>query len=77
MLKKLIPVVATSAALFVGIAAMSVSAEARPWHHGWRHMHHGHGHMFMMPAYHTAHCHWRHGWHHGHPVNVRVCRPVY
>ncbi|MEP6828183.1 MAG: hypothetical protein ABJA10_08915 [Aestuariivirga sp.] len=73
MLKKLITVAAVSAAMFAGVAAMSGSAEARPWHR--RHWHHGH--MFMTPVYHPIHCVWRHRWHHGHRVNVRVCRTVY
>ncbi len=47
--------------------------------HAWRHFNHGHGHhMFMMTSnYGPGLCHWRTSWHHGHPVNVRVCRPVY
>lgn len=77
MLKKLVTVAATTAALFVGVVAMSGAAEARPWHHGWRDFHHGHGHMFVTPFHKSAHCVWRHRWHHGRPMNVRVCRAVY
>ena len=76
MLKKLITVAATSAALFAGVAAMSSSADAGPRHH-WRPWRHGHGHMFMTPVYNPTHCVWRHRWQHGHRVNVRVCRAVY
>ena len=77
MFKKLITVAAVSAAMFAGVAAMSGSAEARPWHHHWRNWHHGHGHMFMTPVFNSTHCVWRLRWHHGHRVNVRVCRTVY
>ena len=76
MFKKFVTAAATSAAVLIGVAAMSGAAEARP-HHGWRHWHHGHGHMFMTPFHKSGHCVWRHRWHHGHRVNVRVCRAVY
>ena len=71
MLKSLVKVAVTSATLFVGIASMSITAEARPWHHGHS------NYLFMTPVHRSAHCIWRHRWNHGRPLNVRVCRPIY
>ena len=73
MFKKMIAVAATSAALVGGTMAMSVSAEAHPWH-GYRHWHR---HPVMRVWHPAKHCAWRTVWHHGHRVKVRVCRPIY
>ncbi len=74
MMKKLVAAAATSAALLVGIVAMSGSADARAGHPGG----HGHSHhMFISGRHHMARCVWRVRWHHHHRVNIRVCRAHY
>lgn len=74
MMIKIITVAATGVALFVGIVAMSGSADARAGHRAS----HSHGHhMFITGRHHMARCVWRHGWHHHHGIKVRFCRPFY
>ncbi len=66
MLKKFTLAAVTAATMFVGAAAMTGAAEARPWHHRWHRAH-------MMHRWHHNHCQGMWVWRHHHRVWAPGC----